>query len=182
VALHCPLGQMQALGGGAIGQTLGDQFRNFEFASTQTARRSPGRDGALGELDRLPYGQLTSSRPGLFGCGFAMSETTLLRVCSSCSSQKPGKRTPKRSPISVAPPARAIARPRHARPAWRHRVIAWRRRASLATQALPLTTPPGRSRIVYICPACEQRYLGEQYCPDCETFCRRVGSGGPCPH
>lgn len=27
----------------------------------------------------------------------------------------------------------------------------------------------------------EHRYLGAQYCPDCQTFCRRVGPGGLCP-
>ena len=34
---------------------------------------------------------------------------------------------------------------------------------------------------VYQCPGCEERYLGEQYCCDCGTFCRRLGPGGPCP-
>jgi hypothetical protein len=35
---------------------------------------------------------------------------------------------------------------------------------------------------VYECPTCELRLLGEQRCPDCHVFCRRLGSGGPCPH
>ena len=35
---------------------------------------------------------------------------------------------------------------------------------------------------VYECPACETRYLGEQRCPACNTFARRLGPGGPCPH
>jgi hypothetical protein len=26
------------------------------------------------------------------------------------------------------------------------------------------------------------RYLGEQYCSDCRSFCRRIGPGGTCPH
>src|SRR5712691_7866631 len=34
---------------------------------------------------------------------------------------------------------------------------------------------------IYECPACESRYLGDQYCPDCRSFCRRVGPGGLCP-
>jgi ssDNA-binding Zn-finger/Zn-ribbon topoisomerase 1 len=38
------------------------------------------------------------------------------------------------------------------------------------------------ARTVYECPACETRFLGEQRCPDCHTFCRRLGLGGPCPH
>jgi hypothetical protein len=35
---------------------------------------------------------------------------------------------------------------------------------------------------VYECPTCEIRLLGEQRCPDCHVFCRRLGLGGPCPH
>ena len=35
---------------------------------------------------------------------------------------------------------------------------------------------------VYECSACETRLLGEQRCPDCHIFCRRLGLGGPCPH
>ena len=39
-----------------------------------------------------------------------------------------------------------------------------------------------RPATVYECPACETRYLGEQRCPDCHLFCRRIGPGGACPH
>jgi hypothetical protein len=35
---------------------------------------------------------------------------------------------------------------------------------------------------VYECPTCEVRLLGEQRCPDCHVFCRRLGLGGTCPH
>lgn len=38
-----------------------------------------------------------------------------------------------------------------------------------------------KAATVYQCPECEERYLGEQYCCDCGTFCRRLGAGGPCP-
>jgi hypothetical protein len=38
-----------------------------------------------------------------------------------------------------------------------------------------------KSATVYQCLVCEERYLGEQYCPDCGTFCLRLGAGGPCP-
>ena len=57
-----------------------------------------------------------------------------------------------------------------------------RRHAASAAPPLPMTTPAGRGHVVYVCPACEQRYLGEQYCPECQKFCRRVGPGGLCPH
>ena len=36
--------------------------------------------------------------------------------------------------------------------------------------------------MVYVCPSCETRFLGEQRCPDCGLFCHRVGPGGLCPH
>ena len=39
-----------------------------------------------------------------------------------------------------------------------------------------------RAASIYECPACEARHLGEQRCPDCQIFCRRVGPGGRCPH
>jgi hypothetical protein len=38
------------------------------------------------------------------------------------------------------------------------------------------------ARTVYECPTCEARFLGDQRCPDCHIFCRRLGLGGPCPH
>jgi hypothetical protein len=49
----------------------------------------------------------------------------------------------------------------------------------------PVTVPaarPRRERTIYECPECEQRLLGEQRCPDCAIFARRIGPGGPCPH
>ena len=65
------------------------------------------------------------------------------------------------------------------------RQAAWRRRHSspAALPALPDAAPrPARSATVYECPSCGARYLGEQRCPDCQLFCRRVGPGGRCPH
>jgi predicted nucleic acid-binding Zn ribbon protein len=38
------------------------------------------------------------------------------------------------------------------------------------------------ARTAYECPSCEARFLGEQRCPDCHVFCRRLGLGGLCPH
>ena len=49
----------------------------------------------------------------------------------------------------------------------------------------PVTVPAAQSlreHTVYECPDCEQRLLGEQRCPDCATFARRVGPGSACPH
>ena len=61
------------------------------------------------------------------------------------------------------------------------RQAAWRARQPVAS-GLPVTHRSPRPSTVYECPACETRLLGEQYCPDCHTFCRRVGPGGACPH
>lgn len=61
------------------------------------------------------------------------------------------------------------------------RQAAWRERHPAST--LP-TLPPKlpRSSVIYECPECQARYLGEQRCGDCGAFCRRVGAGGLCPH
>jgi hypothetical protein len=45
-----------------------------------------------------------------------------------------------------------------------------------------MTSSPARQATIYQCPECDERYLGQQRCDDCGTFCRRIGPGGPCPH
>jgi len=63
------------------------------------------------------------------------------------------------------------------------RHTAWRR-AHQAPQ-MPIVVPRGTPRrplTVYECDACGERVVGEQYCERCQTFMRRVGLGGPCPH
>jgi hypothetical protein len=60
------------------------------------------------------------------------------------------------------------------------RQAAWRRRHPVALPPIPDHSP--RQATVYLCPTCDTRYLGEQRCPDCNTFARRVGPGGLCPH
>ena len=34
---------------------------------------------------------------------------------------------------------------------------------------------------IYECPACSERFLGEQRCAECNRFCRALGPGGACP-
>ncbi len=56
-----------------------------------------------------------------------------------------------------------------------------RRRAAVA----PVTLPPAQPRkpnTVYECDTCGTRAVGEQRCDQCQTFMRRVGLGGHCPH
>ena len=57
------------------------------------------------------------------------------------------------------------------------RQTAWRRR-----RAAPRPVLPTMNATIYQCPNCETRYLGEQRCDDCNTWCRRLGPGGTCPH
>jgi hypothetical protein len=70
-----------------------------------------------------------------------------------------------------------IGRQRFCTPACRQK--AWRRRHSIPLPSIPARAP--RHSTVYQCGSCDNRYLGEQYCGDCGTFCQRVGVGGLCP-
>ncbi len=45
-----------------------------------------------------------------------------------------------------------------------------------------LAVRPRREITVYACTECEQCYLAEQWCPDCQRPCRHVDLGGLCPH
>jgi hypothetical protein len=36
------------------------------------------------------------------------------------------------------------------------------------------------AQTVYVCPSCEQRYLGDRRCDECNLFCRNLGPGGSC--
>ena len=60
------------------------------------------------------------------------------------------------------------------------RQLVWRRRHASTPPAIPPRAT--RATTVYACPSCETRFLGQQRCPDCGLFCRRVGPGGLCPH
>jgi len=63
------------------------------------------------------------------------------------------------------------------------RQAAWRRRHPARTPpaALPHARP-ARDTTIYQCGECGQRYLGQQWCPDCIRPCQRLGPGGTCPH
>jgi hypothetical protein len=65
------------------------------------------------------------------------------------------------------------------------RQAGWRRRhpaPAPAPDRPPQPRQPARETTIYQCPDCQERYLGQQRCDDCGTFCHRVGPGGPCPH
>jgi len=62
------------------------------------------------------------------------------------------------------------------------RQAGWRRRAPGPDSPQIPPARPARDYTIYQCPECEQRYLGQQRCDDCGTFCHRIGPGGSCPH
>ena len=57
------------------------------------------------------------------------------------------------------------------------------RQAEPAAQNLARTAVKARTRTVsvYECGRCQERYLGEQQCPDCHVFGRSLGYGLACP-
>jgi predicted nucleic acid-binding Zn ribbon protein len=62
------------------------------------------------------------------------------------------------------------------------RALAYRRRRSGMTRQVRVPkSQPRREITVYECDTCGERSLGEQRCPQCHTFMRRVGIGGHCP-
>ena len=63
------------------------------------------------------------------------------------------------------------------------RAAAYRRRRDNHRPALTVPKAGPRKPItVYECDHCGIRALGEQRCPDCSTFMRKIGLGGECPH
>ena len=56
------------------------------------------------------------------------------------------------------------------------RQAAWR-----AKQAAPVEPVVARCDTVYACPTCDTRYLAQQRCDTCNTWCRRLGPGALCP-
>jgi Zinc-ribbon containing domain len=63
------------------------------------------------------------------------------------------------------------------------RQAAYRRRHTpTASPPPPPSGRPRRDSTVYLCPDCDTRTVGQQRCNDCNTFTRRLGIGGTCPH
>jgi len=64
------------------------------------------------------------------------------------------------------------------------RKTAWNRTHQANQPPTHPVPPPGRRRqtTVYSCPSCEVRYYAQQWCPDCNQPCTRIGLGGRCPH
>jgi hypothetical protein len=84
-------------------------------------------------------------------------------------------------PVCASPFA-PIRRQRYCTPACRQ--AAWRARRADPTPHPAALAPPRTHRrdiTVYQCPDCDTRYLGQQWCHDCNRPCIRVDLGGLCP-
>jgi hypothetical protein len=76
-----------------------------------------------------------------------------------------------------------IRRQHYCSPACRQ--AAWRARHTdpPPRPTIPIPTRMRRRDItIYECTECEQRYLAEQWCHDCNRPCTRIDFGGLCPH
>lgn len=63
------------------------------------------------------------------------------------------------------------------------RKTAFRRRHSTALTAPTVPTGTERRHVsAYQCNTCGERQLGQQRCPDCNTFGAALGLAGTCPH
>ncbi len=74
---------------------------------------------------------------------------------------------------------RPVGRQRFCSPACRQ--TAWRARHNQTDPLPQIGGTRRRDTTVYVCGECEQRYLAEQWCPDCNRPCTKVGTGGLCP-
>ena len=61
------------------------------------------------------------------------------------------------------------------------RQAGWRNRQP-APNPIPADAADRRVPTVYQRPDCHQRLTDSQRCHDCNTFCHKLGPGGPCPH
>ena len=86
-------------------------------------------------------------------------------------------------PVCANPFAR-VRRQRFCSPACRQAAFRDRSGDPLTMAAPAAATRPLRRRevTVYTCPDCETRYLGQQWCRDCNRPCTKDGIGGTCPH
>jgi hypothetical protein len=111
---------------------------------------------------------------------------TPVRYGSRYGSSDPADARPDRS-CPVCQAAITSARARYCSDACKQRAYRLRQTGSTPVNLDALTADLRSrqalvARTVYECPSCEARLLGEQRCPDCHVFCRRLGRGGPCPH
>lgn len=79
---------------------------------------------------------------------------------------------------------RPSARARYCSEACKQRAYRLRHAAEVDTSQLAADLRARRQLVdqtVYECPECEQRFLGDRRCSECNRFCRSLGLGGACP-
>jgi len=102
---------------------------------------------------------------------------------TTVSSTEPGQPLPQLLCPVCWTPFTKIGRRRYCTQACRK--TAWKRRNATPVEVTEPVVPKGirrRDITIYECPTCDTRYHGEQWCPDCNQPCTRVGLGGLCPH
>ena len=87
---------------------------------------------------------------------------------------------------AVCPAALPSARARYCSAACRQRAFRLRHANRETADLTGLRRELQRRRAlvahtVYACPSCDERFVGERRCPDCQRFCRALGLGGHCP-
>ena len=116
--------------------------------------------------------------PGCYGSRYGSSAPTDARGATDVRASRA---------CPVCQTAITSARARYCSDACKQRAYRLRQPESVPVDLNALTADLRRrgdlvARTVYECPICEARFLGEQRCPDCHVFCRRLGPGGSCPH
>jgi hypothetical protein len=90
-------------------------------------------------------------------------------------------------PCPVCSTERAPGRARYCSDACKQRAYRLRQVNPTAADSAALAAELERlgelvAHTLYECPECDQRYLGERRCRECNRFCRRLGLGGACLH
>lgn len=97
-----------------------------------------------------------------------------------CDGSLPARRCPAPDCGRALPSARA----HYCSGRCRMRVLRQRRLLNSLSEAVEVGTSRVRRPLdhyVYECAACDERYMGERRCPECNLFTRNLGLGAPCP-
>jgi len=115
------------------------------------------------------------------------NETTTPSMAAPSAHQPPSPRRNDNETTTPCPvcgtPFTPNRRQRYCTPACRQ--AAWRARHPNPTSGPTIVVPPRTARraiTVYLCPECDTRTLGQQWCHDCHRPRTRLDLGGLCPH
>jgi len=104
-----------------------------------------------------------------YGSSYPSTSPVIVRACPACGGTPPSTRS-----VYCTPACKQLA----------YRV----RRRTLHITVDPASVRKELQRrrllaahIVYECPRCGERFLGERRCGDCNVYARSIGLGGSCP-